>query len=48
MLLDPFEKELYLPSLLVEVGNGLCRYGEVVGQEIESLVDLLVVVFDPS
>jgi len=33
MLLDPFEEELDLPTASIELGDGQCRHGEVVGQE---------------
>ena len=47
MLFDPLEKELDLPPLLVKVSDSLCWCSEVVGQEVEGLVDLPVIVFDP-
>ncbi len=48
MLFDPFKKELYLPSILIEIGDGLCRNGNVVGEKVERLVGLAVVAFDSS
>lgn len=33
ILLDPFEKQLDLPSLLVNFRNGGCRQSEVIGDE---------------
>ena len=48
MLFDPFEEKLYLPAAAIQIGNGLCRSGEVVGQEVESLAGLGIVVFDAT
>ena len=48
MLFDPFEEKLYLPAAAIQIGNGLCRSGEVVGQEVESLADLGIMVFDAT
>ena len=31
MLLDPFEEQFYLPSALVEFGNGQCRKNKIIG-----------------
>jgi hypothetical protein len=36
MTLDPFEEQLHLPPLLVDVGDGLRGYGEEVGQKHEA------------
>ena len=33
MLLDPFEEQFYLPSALVELGDGQCGKGEIVSQK---------------
>lgn len=46
MLLDPFEEQLYMPTTAIQIGNGPCGQGEVVGQECETYVVLCVVVFD--
>jgi hypothetical protein len=35
MLFDPFEEQFYLPSALVELGNGQCRKYKIVGQKNE-------------
>src|SRR3990170_9010082 len=43
MPLDPFEEQLHLPPLLVDVGDGLRRYGEEVGQKHEATMVLHVV-----
>ena len=48
VLFDPFEEKLYLPAAAIQIGNGLCRSGEVVGQEVESLADLGIMVFDAT
>ena len=43
MPLDPFEKQLHLPSLLVDVRDGLRRHGKEVGEEHEAPVVFRVV-----
>ncbi len=48
MLFDPFKKELHLPSIALESGDCLRRNGNVVGEKVERLVGLAVVVFDSS
>ncbi len=48
VLLDPFEKQFDLPSAFVEIGNGLCRDGEVVGQKHQARVGFWIEVTDPS
>ena len=48
MLFDPLEEELYLPPVTIQIGYCLCRDSEVVGQEVEGLAGVVVVVFDPS
>jgi hypothetical protein len=48
MLLDPFEKQFDLPSAFVEIGNGLCREGKVVGQKYQALVGFRIEVTDSS
>ena len=35
MLLDPFEEQFDLPASAIELGDGQCWHGEVVGQEDE-------------
>lgn len=37
MLLDPFEKQLDLPTAAIQLGDGLCRQVGVVGQEDQCL-----------
>src|SRR5689334_25080224 len=37
MLVDPFEKQFDLPTTAIELSNGQCRFGEVVGQKDQSL-----------
>ena len=46
MLLYPFEKKLHLPAVFVKVCDGHSCHIEVVGKEIECLLDFLVSVFD--
>jgi len=48
MLLDPFEEELDLPPTAIQLGNGQCRQGEVVGQEYQTPVVVLVEESDPA
>ncbi len=48
MLFDPFKKELHLPSIALEIGDCLRRNGKVVGEKVERLVGLAVVVCDSS
>ena len=48
MLLDPFEEQLDLPAASVQLGNGQCRQGEVVGQKHKAPVVVLVEEADPS
>jgi len=48
VLLDPLEKEFHLPSVAVEIGHRLCGHGEIVGQEVESLAGLGIMVFDAT
>ena len=48
VLLDPFEEQFDLPSAFVEIGDGLCREGEVVGQEHQALVGFRIEVTDSS
>src|SRR4030066_1357678 len=48
MPLYPFEKQLPLPPLLVDIGNGLRGYGEQVGQKHEAPMILPVVESDAA
>ncbi len=48
MLFDPFKKELHLPSIAIEFGDGLRWNGKVVGEKVEGLVGLAIVEFDSS
>ncbi len=48
VLFDPFEEQLHLPAITVEIGHGLRRYGEVVGQEVEGLSGRFVVLLDAA
>ncbi len=38
VLFDPFEKQFYLPTALIDLGDGQCWKQKVVGQELESLL----------
>ena len=42
MLLDPFEKQLYLPTLTIEVGNQLGLQAKVVGQKNHALARVVL------
>ena len=44
MLFDPPEKQLHLPAIFVQPGNGFCRDGEVVRQGREDLAGFAVAV----
>ena len=48
MLFDPFEEQFYLPAVTIQIGNRLRRYGEVVGQKVECLACVLVVILDTT
>ena len=48
MPLDPFEEQLHLPPLLVDIGDGLRRNGEKVGQKHEATMVLHVVESDAA
>ena len=47
MLLGPFEKQLNLPTLLIDRSHGLCRNVEVVREKHEPFVSLFVNEADP-
>ena len=46
VLLDPFEEQLHLPSVLVQGGNSQCRQACVVGQKYQRLARFWV--FEPN
>jgi hypothetical protein len=48
VLLDPFEEQLDLPAVSIQVGYRLCRNGKVVGQEVECLASGRIVIFDAT
>ncbi len=48
VLLDPFEEQFDLPSAFAEIGDDLCREGEVVGQKHQALVGFRIEVTDFS
>jgi len=48
MTLDPFEEQLHLPPLFVDIGDGLRGYGEEVGQKHKAPMVLPVVESDAA
>jgi len=48
MLFDSFEEQPHLPAITIKVGNRLRRDNEVVGQKIEGLAGVLVVILDTA
>ena len=48
MLLDPLEKQFYLPATLVQLGNGQGRKRKVVGQKDEQNFRFGIAVADLS
>lgn len=48
MLLDPFEKQFDLPTALVELHDGQCRHGEVVGQKDQRRASFRVTISDAA
>ena len=48
VLLDPLEEQFNLPAILVEIRLRLRWNGEVVGQEVERLAGLNIVVADTA
>ncbi len=48
MPLDPFEEQFHLPALLVDIGDGLRRDSEQVGQKHEALMVLSIVESDAA
>ena len=48
MLLDPFEKQFDLPPASIQIGDGDCRQGEVVGQENQPFAGLGVFELDAA
>jgi len=48
VLLDPFEEQFNLLAVSVEIRRRLCWNGEVVGQEVERLAGLNIVVADTA
>ena len=48
VLFNPFEAQLDLPAIAIQLGDGVCGQGKVVGKEIERLMGLWVAVFDAS
>ncbi len=45
MLFYPFEKQLFLPTIPIELGDGQGRYVEVVSQEYEQFVGFCIIEF---
>jgi len=48
VLLDPLEEQFNLPAVSVEIRHRLHWNGEVIGQEVERLVGLNIVVADTA
>ena len=48
MLLDPFEEEFDLPASAIELGDGQCWDGKVVGQEDQHLAGFGIAITDAS
>jgi len=48
MLLDPFEEEFDLPAAPIELGDGQCRHGKVVGQEDQPLARFWITIADAA
>ncbi len=48
MLLDPFEEQFDLPASAIELGDGQCRDGEVVGQKDQPLAGLGIAITDAT
>ena len=48
MLFDPLEEEFDLPTVFVEVCDGLCGHVDVVGQEIEGFTGGFIIIFDTA
>ena len=46
MLLDPFEKEFYVPPTSVELRNGFCRKRKIVGKKDEPFVGIYIEIPD--
>ena len=46
VLLNPFEKQLNLPSGFIDLGDCRCRKLEVIGKKCKSLLPLLIIVSD--
>ncbi len=48
MLLDPFEEQFDLPATPIQLSDGQCRDGEVVGQEDQRLAGLGIAIADAT
>ena len=48
MLLDPFEEQFDLPASAIELGDGQCWDGKVVGQEDQQLAGLGIAITDAT
>lgn len=48
VLLDLLEKQLYLPAVLIDVGDGLGSEFEIVGQKFKKPLAVVVKIFDAS
>jgi hypothetical protein len=48
MLLDPFEKELDLPTAAIQIGDAQCGQRELIGQEYNALAGLRIDILDAT
>ena len=48
MLLDPFEEQFDLSAATIQLGNGQCRHGEVIGQEDEGFAGEWIAIADAA
>ena len=48
MLLDPFEEEFDWPAAAIELGDGQCRHGEVIGQKDQRLAGFWIAIPDAA
>jgi ferredoxin len=48
VLFYPFKKQLYLPTIAIEFGDGQRRQSEIVGQKDKLFVGLDIVILDPT
>jgi len=46
VLLETFEKQFHLPAVAIQIGCGQGGDDKIVGQEVEGVAGLMIVVFD--